>query len=144
MEFVVIISFAAILFKMIACRKILEFSSPVWLFSNNNLLKGCSASWTNQRRVGNTLVYCASLLRRGFCFLKNRGKDGKAEKRERRKKGKGGKSAREREKRRKPLPDFCRNMAKVVDIRPHTAWVQAKLQLDRNPLIQGNGTSEVV
>ena len=27
-----------------------------------------------------------SLLRRGFCFLKNRGKEGKAEKRERRKK----------------------------------------------------------
>ena len=42
-------------------------------------------------------------------------KQGKAGKRERRKK-------RERkEKRRKPLPDFCRNMAKVVDIRPHTA-----------------------
>ena len=61
-----------------------------------------------------------SLLRRGFCFLKNRGKEGKAEKRERRKNGKGGKSAREREKQRKPLPDFCRNMAKVVDIRPHT------------------------
>ena len=62
-----------------------------------------------------------SLLRRGFCFLKNRGKEGKAEKRERLKNGKGRKSAREREKRRKPLPDFCRNMAKVVDIRPHTA-----------------------
>ena len=62
-----------------------------------------------------------SLLRRGFCFLKNRGKEGKAEKRERRKNGKGGKSAREREKGRKPLPDFCRNMAKVVDIRPYTA-----------------------
>ena len=28
-------------------------------------------------------------------------------------------------------------MAKVVNIRPHTAWVQAKLQLDRNPPIQG-------
>ena len=56
-----------------------------------------------------------------FVFLKNRGKEGKAEKRESRKNGKGGKSAREREKRRKPLPDFCRNMAKVVDIRPHTA-----------------------
>ena len=52
-----------------------------------------------------------SLLHRGFCFLKNRGKEGKAEKRERPKNGKGGKSAREREKRRKPLPDFCRNMA---------------------------------
>ena len=85
-----------------------------------------------------------SLLRRGFYFLKNRGKEGKAGKRERRKNGKGGKSAREREKRRKPLPDFCRNMAKVVDIRLHTACVQAKLQLDRNPSIQGNGTSEVV
>ena len=24
-------------------------------------------------------------------------------------------------------------MAKVVDIRPHTAWVQAKRQLDRKP-----------
>ena len=34
-----------------------------------------------------------------------------SEKRERRKNGKGGKIAREREKRRKPLPDFCRNMA---------------------------------
>ena len=45
------------------------------------------------------------------------GKKGKAEK----ERGKGGKRAREREKRRKPLPDFCRNMAKVVDIRPHTA-----------------------
>ena len=49
---------------------------------------------------------------------RKRGKGGqmrKAEKRERRKK-------RERKgKRRKPLPDFCRNMAKVVDIRPHTA-----------------------
>ena len=54
-------------------------------------------------------------------FLKNRGKEGrgkkgKAEKRERQKK-----RERKREKRRKPLPDFCRNMAKVVDIRPHTA-----------------------
>ena len=64
------------------------------------------------------------------------------EKRERWKKGKGGKngkggkSAREREKRRKPLPDFCRNMEKVVDIRPHTA--------PPPPPPQGNGTSEVV
>ena len=70
--------------------------------------------------------HCVSLLRRGFCFLKNRGKEGKAEKgkggkKERRENGKGGKSAKEREKRRKPLPDFCRNMAKVVNIRPHTA-----------------------
>ena len=56
-----------------------------------------------------------------FVFQKNRGKEGKAEKRERRKNGKGGKSAREREKRRKSLPDFCRNMVKVVDILPHTA-----------------------
>ena len=32
-----------------------------------------------------------SLLRRGFCLLKNRGKEGKTEKRERRKKRKGGK-----------------------------------------------------
>ena len=54
------------------------------------------------------------LLHRGFCFLKNRGKEGKAEKRERRKNGKGGKSARQREKRRKPLPDFCRNMAPAL------------------------------
>ena len=32
-------------------------------------------------------LFCAldTLLRRGFCFLKNRGKEGKAEKRERRK-----------------------------------------------------------
>ena len=42
------------------------------------------------------------LLRRGFCFFLNCGKEGKVEKRERRKTGKGGKSAREREKRRKP------------------------------------------
>ena len=93
--------------------------------------------------------FCNSLLRRGFCFFLNRergkgGKPGKAENRERRKTGKGGKSAREREKRRKPLQDFCQNMAKVVDIRPHTAGVQAKLQLDRKPPIQRNGTSEAV
>ena len=44
-----------------------------------------------------------SLLRRGFCFLKNREKEGKAEKRERRKKGKGGKKgkAEKRERRKK-------------------------------------------
>ena len=55
-----------------------------------------------------------------FVFFLNRGEEGKVEKRERRKNGKGGKSAREMEKRRKPLPGFCQNMAKVVDIRPHT------------------------
>ena len=44
-----------------------------------------------------------SLLRRGFCFLKNRGKEGEAEKRERRKNGKGGKTgkAEKRERRKK-------------------------------------------
>ena len=59
----------------------------------------------------------------GVCYLIKKssikihipGQDGDFRKytgiRERRKNGKGGKSAREREKRRKPLPDFCRNMA---------------------------------
>ena len=47
------------------------------------------------------LLYC-SLLRIGFCFFKNRGK-----------------SAREREKRRKPLPDFCRNMAPARGVVVH-------------------------
>ena len=60
-----------------------------------------------------------SLLRSGFCFLKNRGKEGKAEKRERRKNGKGGKSAREMKKRRKPLLDFCRNMASARGVVVH-------------------------
>ena len=60
-----------------------------------------------------------SLLHRGFCFLKNRGKEGKAEKRERPKNGIGEKSAREREKRRKPLPDFCRNMAPARGVVVH-------------------------
>ena len=59
----------------------------------------------------------------GICekIFKKGGKEGKAEKRERRKNGKSRKSAGEREKRRQPLPDFGRYMAKVVDIRPHTA-----------------------
>ena len=81
------------------------------------------------------------------------GKKGKAEKGERRKKGKGGKngkggkSAREREKRRKPLPDFCRNMAKVVDIRPYptahslSAGYASARQKPPDP---GKRTSEVV
>ena len=47
------------------------------------------------------------------------GKKGKAEKRERRKNGKGGKSAREREERRKPLPDFGRNMAPARGVVVH-------------------------
>ena len=47
-------------------------------------------------------------------FLKDRGKEGKAEKT-----GKGGKTAREREKRRKPLPDFCRNMAPARGVVVH-------------------------
>ena len=46
-------------------------------------------------------------------ILKKRGKEGKAEKRERQK------SAREREKRRKPLPDFCRNMAHARGVVVH-------------------------
>ena len=72
--------------------------------------------------IANNKVRVLSPPQRLLFFKKprKRGKGGKKG-RERRKIGKGGKSAREREKRRKPLPDFCRNMAKVVDIRPHTA-----------------------
>ena len=58
-------------------------------------------------------LFCTSLLRTGFCFFKKprkRGKGGKT--------GKADKSTREREKRRKPQPDFCRNMAKAHSTQP--------------------------
>ena len=52
-------------------------------------------------------------------FFKKPRKKGKGGKRERRKNGKGGKSAREMEKRRKPVPDFCRNMAPARGVVVH-------------------------
>ena len=64
----------------------------IYFISNFRLLRKLANRWS---------CLPVSLLRRGFCFLKNREKEGKAEKRERRKNGKGGKSAREREERRK-------------------------------------------
>ena len=60
------------------------------------------------------LVYlpCALSSAEAFVFKKLR-------QRERRKNGKGGKTAREREKGRKPLPDFCRNMAPARGVVVH-------------------------
>ena len=64
-----------------------------------------------------------SLLRRGFCFLKNCGKEEKAEKRERRKKEKGGKTGKAEKKREKGKSEESLCQISVEEWRPPGGWL---------------------